>query len=105
MRIGKRATAECQCGAAKQDVAHILLRSRFTHESRKQAQRDLRAPNLSMRRLLYTPEGAEVALRIWGEFEQMRHQFEQETRTMRGRQGRRSGGMGSWKRRRQKGGG
>lgn len=67
MCIGKRPTVECQYGAAKQDVAHIPLKCRGTRESSKQAQRGLRALNLSTWRLLSTPEGAEAAMLMWGE--------------------------------------
>lgn len=41
------------------------------------AQRDLANPNLSISTPLYTQPGVRAALQMWGEFENLRHQYEQ----------------------------
>lgn len=75
-RIGKRPTKECQCGAADQSVPHILLGCGLNREARRQAQRDLHTRTLTMTFLLYSREGMEAAVKIWGKFEEARFEYE-----------------------------
>lgn len=74
------------------------------HESRRKAQRELAASNLSTTRLLYTEEGTKAAVAIWKEFETMRYQFEKGGDEDEERE--QSGGMASWRKwKRMEGGG
>lgn len=75
-RIGKRPTKECQCGAADQSVPHILLGCGLNREARRQAKRDLHTRTLTMTFLLYSREGMEAAVKIWGKFEEARFEYE-----------------------------
>lgn len=75
-RIGTQPSAQCQCGAEKPDVPHILPRCRLTHESRMKAQKELANPNISTSLLLYDLAGVAAVVGIWKEFEKMRHQYQ-----------------------------
>jgi hypothetical protein len=38
-RIGKRNTADCECGGGEQSVKHVMLECEFTENERKEAER------------------------------------------------------------------
>lgn len=74
--IGKRLTPECQCGAEKQDIKHILTKCPLVTQTRRAQQKKYKQGRLDLKWLLYEKEGVDAAEVIWKEAMEKRRQWE-----------------------------
>lgn len=71
-KIGKRETPQCNCGADKQDVQHILTRCPNLANTRRNQLQKYKRNNPNLIWLLYDQQGAEAAWEIWRKFVKQR---------------------------------
>jgi hypothetical protein len=76
-RIGKRESAECECGEGEQGVKHVLTECRFTEMKRREAE-EKQKEIVEEKMLLYMKEGVIEAVAIWEQFVKNRKKHKNE---------------------------